>query len=178
MKKRLEKLYETMDNDVTCCVITKPENIYYFSGFYPTQISFAIIPFKGGSKLFVTPIDFKGAEEKSTFEVIELKSKIFENVKDNIEKVRRGNGSPFKSFLKKLSYRKYIGIEEDFLNIRTLKNLGISEKKYKDISTPIMKLRSIKDSEEIENIKKTIEIAERSLKEVAESIQAGMTEKE
>ena len=183
MKKRIEKLYDIMDkNDINCSVIAKPENIYYFSGFYPTQISFAIIPSKGDPKILVTPIDSKGAEEKSIFEIIEVKSEIFWKAKSNIEKSQRfteGKISFLKAFLKKLSsFKKCIGIEEDFLSIRTYKNLGIHLKRYKDISSSIIKLRSIKDNGEIENIKKAIKISEKGLRDVADLIQAGKTEEE
>jgi Xaa-Pro aminopeptidase len=127
------------EDGIESLLIFKPENITYLSSYWPTSSSIFIL--KDEPLLLVPKLDLKEAEETSKVEVDELKSL---------------------SKLKKM-LPVNLGVEPS-LNIATYQKLG-EEFKIR-VTDLIERSRMIKSEEEISNIQKAIDIAERSLMEL------------
>lgn len=179
MKERLEKLYGVIEEeDLAACIIAKPENIYYFTGVYPIESSFLIIPRKKEPVLLVAPSSYREVEESSRVNVVKGELHILSSLKRSLLYL---SCLPEKNdiFLRNImgSWRsKPLGIEGDYLGANVL--TALENPKYRDISPRIMNMRMVKDEKEVEYIKKAVETSEAALMEAAQHLRPGMAEKE
>jgi Xaa-Pro dipeptidase len=120
-------------------LIFKPENMTYLSGYWPTSSSILLL--KDDPVLLVPKLDLKEAEEISKIEVDELK--------------------PLAKLKKELPVK--LGVEPS-LNIATYQKLG--EDFVIQVTDLVERSRVIKSDDEISNIQKAIDIAEKSLLEL------------
>jgi Xaa-Pro dipeptidase len=127
------------EEGIESLLIFKPENITYLSGYWPTSASIFLL--KDEPLLLVPKLDLKEAEETSKVEVDELKS---------LSKLKN-------------MFPVNLGVEPS-LNIATYQKLG-EEFKIR-VTDLIERSRMIKSEEEISNIQKAVDIAEKSLMEL------------
>lgn len=120
-------------------IAVKPENIRYLTGFNPS--SFSLLLLKDEPVLFTSKLDIEGASQSSKVPVEELKS-----LKD-IKELLKGK----------------IGIESS-MTVETYKKLSNNFKA--NITDLIEVSRMVKSPDEIKNIKKALEIAEKSFEDV------------
>lgn len=174
MKERLERLYSVIEEeDLSGCVISKPENIYYFTGVYPVETSFLIVPSGKDPLLLAAPSSYREAVDKAVVEVGlgEL------NMLVSLKRVLLSLGClPPRNdiFLRNLlgNWRsKPLGIEGDRLGVSFLDALG--NPKYRDISSWIMDLRMVKDGGEIKCIERAVKISEDALRESLGHLRVG-----
>lgn len=146
-------------NNLEAIIIKKPENIYYFSGF--TGSTGMLLLTKKGEYLLT---DFRYIEqansEASNFEVINCVKSVYNSIVEIIEK---------DSVLS-------VGFEGDCFSFNDYSKLSKLKKtlKYKNIN--VDELRSVKDEEEIFNIKKAVEIADEAFKYIVNFVKPGITE--
>ncbi|NOZ59792.1 MAG: aminopeptidase P family protein [Euryarchaeota archaeon] len=177
MHRRIEELVERLgEADVDCCVIAKPENVYYFTGVYPIEASFLIVSTMREPLLLVAPSSYAEAEERSRVEVVkgELRS-----LKALRQRLTREGCLPEKRgvFLRDLLgalRKKPLGIEGDYLPAKAARKLG----RWRDISPIIAEMRMVKDAEEVRIITRAVESSEKALRRVYNEIAPGMAERE
>lgn len=163
LKRRLAKLKSKMEEkNLDAIFISKPENIFYFSGF--TGEGFLVV-LQDSINLFT---DFRYIEqakkEASEAEIIDITTSLFKNFKNIIENYDIKN----------------LGIESDYLTIENFYRLkehlqNVNLIKAEDI---LKKLRIIKDSEEISAIKEAQMITDKTFSHIINHIRPGVTELE
>lgn len=127
------------EKNMDALIAVKPENIRYLTGFNPS--SFSLLLLKDEPVLFTSKLDIEDASQSSKVPVEELKS-----LKD-IKELLKGK----------------IGIESS-MTVETYKKLSNNFKA--DITDLIEVSRMVKSPDEIKNIKKALEIAEKSFEDV------------
>lgn len=164
---RLEKLSQLIiEHNADAMILYDESNMHYACGFSKSEG--AVIITKDGKGYHIvdsryTEIALKYAA-KSNLEVIEINTSFM----DEIEKIISKHN--IKSLLfenETISYSKYIQLKEKNKNIEFI-----------NLSNQLMKLRNIKDIEEIKLIKEANNIAEKSFLELLPEVKAGKTEKE
>ena len=140
MNTKLKKVIESMhQKKMDCMIVLKPENIRYLTGFRPSSSSILIL--KDNPILLASKIDREYASGSSmvNFDVY----KKFDDVKKFLE--------------------AKVGIEKSMM-VETYKKLSES---FEVETTDIVEIsRSVKSNWEVENIKKALQIAEKSLMEL------------
>ena len=140
MNTKLKKVIESMhQKKMDCMIVLKPENIRYLTGFRPSSSSILIL--KDNPILLASKIDREYASGSSmvNFDVY----KKFDDVKKFLE--------------------AKVGIEKSMM-VETYKKLSES---FEVKTTDIVEIsRSVKSNWEVENIKKALQIAEKSLTEL------------
>jgi Xaa-Pro dipeptidase len=140
MNTKLKKVIESMhQKKMDCMIVLKPENIRYLTGFRPSSSSILIL--KDNPILLASKIDREYASGSSmvNFDVY----KKFDDVKKFLE--------------------AKVGIEKSMM-VETYKKLSES---FEVETTDIVEIsRSVKSNWEVENIKKALQIAEKSLTEL------------
>jgi Xaa-Pro dipeptidase len=139
------------EKDIECGVVLKPENIRYLTGFAPT--SRALLLLKDPPLLLVSDMDATHAKKIS----IEVKV---------IRSLKRALKHNFKE----------IGVEKDTMSLG-FREKYLSAKKVSDMDF-LRKMRASKDKEEIENIRKAVEISDAVMSEAVSIIGGGKTEKQ
>ena len=140
MNTKLKKVIESMhQKKIDCMIVLKPENIRYLTGFRPSSSSILIL--KDNPILLASKIDREDASGSSmvNFEVYEKF--------DDIKKLLEGK----------------VGIEKS-MTVETYQKLS---GEFKIETTDVVEIsRSVKSNWEVENIKKALQIAEKSLLEL------------
>ncbi|RLG59012.1 MAG: aminopeptidase P family protein [Candidatus Hydrothermarchaeota archaeon] len=150
MKRVKEALEKLSEKGLECGVITKPENIYYLTGVFPS--AFSVLLLKEDPLLYLSKMD-------SHIKNIDIETRIVENFKKELK-------IPFKK----------VGVEEDSLSFRFYKTY-LKGKKIDNLDF-LIEMRRKKDNKELKNIKKALNIAEKCLEEVFYMIEEGKTEME
>ncbi|HET7243159.1 MAG TPA: aminopeptidase P family N-terminal domain-containing protein, partial [Nitrososphaeraceae archaeon] len=159
-KCRRERILSYLsDGGFEGAVMFTPENIFYFTGFWGESIAICT---HDGVKLFVPQLEVSRAETES------FDCEIFQT--------ERGEDSS-KSLYPYLSYSKFCSDCNDFKSIDSI-HKKISEKNFICDSQPFMDIRSIKDENEIEMIKKSSEIIDKLYQVCVEEIKVNLSEKE
>lgn len=140
MSRKLSGILSSMqEKNMDALIAVKPENIRYLTGFNPS--SFSLLLLKDEPVLFTSKLDIEAASQSSRVQIEELKS-----LKD-IKELLKGK----------------IGIESS-MTVETYKKLSNNFKA--DITDLIEVSRMVKSPDEIENIQKALEIAEKSFEDV------------
>lgn len=140
MNTKLKQVIESMhQNKIDCMIVLKPENIRYLTGFRPSSSSILIL--KDNPILLASKIDREDATGSSMVNLEVYKK--FDDVKEFLE--------------------GKVGIEKS-MTVETFQKLsGGFDIETTDI---VENSRSVKSDWEVENIKKALEIAEKSLMEI------------
>ena len=140
MNTKLKHVIESMhQNKIDCMIVLKPENIRYLTGFRPSSSSILIL--KDNPILLASKIDREDATGSSMVNLEVYKK--FDDVKEFLE--------------------GKVGIEKS-MTVETFQKLsGGFDVETTDI---VENSRSVKSDWEVENIKKALEIAEKSLMEI------------
>ncbi len=159
-KNRQKRILTYLSEDgFTGVVLFKPENIYYFTGFWGESIAICT---NDGVKLFVPPLELSRAETES--------------FNCEILSTPRGEDST-KSLYHFLSNFKFCSDCNDFRTILSIhKNVG--EKNFICDSEPFLVMRSIKDEREISMIERSSEIIDKLYQICAEEIKIDLSENE
>ncbi|MDQ2085296.1 aminopeptidase P family protein [Herbivorax sp. ANBcel31] len=164
IKKRLEKLrLKLKKTDMDAILITKRENYIYISGFTGT---FAHVLVTQNDAVLLTDFRYASQAKKQAeqFEVVEFRGKLLESLNDII-KSKDIKTLGFEE--DNVTYKKYISMK---------KNLKV--KKLQPIDGIVEDVRVRKDSEEIENIKRAVKIADDAFSHILKYIKPGVREYE
>lgn len=160
--KRIETLREYMGkNNISATWVTKPEDIYYYSGFTGSTGSALIT--EGALYFFA---DFRYTKQVSQqcvgYTIKEVSAK--KNTMDHLKELVVGT----------LAYEdQYMSVSE----YNALKS-AILEERLVPLKNTITVLRAIKDEEEIVNLRQAAAIADKGFLHVLDIVKPGMTEKE
>jgi len=160
--KRLNKIrYKMKENNIEGLVVNSPQNIRYLSGFKGTEA----VLFITNTKAFLIT-DFRYIEqarkESPNFEIVLLKTDVY-------------------SALEKLAPDlRILGFEEEFVTYKVFIDLKavFSKAEFIEMSSSFKDLRSVKDNEEIEAIRRAVEIADKSFQDILRRIAPGQSEEE
>ena len=141
MESHIDNILGDLEKDnIEGYLLTQFTNIDYISGYRPTSFAFCII--KENPIIYASGMDMEIAKNNSRIEVREFKS-----FKEMVDEVKREVKSL--AIEPSLAYSTYEKLKDDF---------EISSKNYID------KQRMIKTPQELENIEKATEIAQKSFK--------------
>ena len=162
-QERIDRIKKVLrENHLDGILITSLENIHYLSGFTGSDAALVMTENKG---YFLTDSRYttQAGEEVSGFELIEYKKKV-EGLSD---------------LMNELGLRG-IGFEAQNLTYGTHKELAekVSGGEFISIDERVRNIRAVKDDEEIERIKRSIDIASKSLRENLWRVKPGSQERE
>lgn len=157
MNARVERLRKFLcEQAVEGILITKPENVRYFSGFIGEGYLFISTD---GAKLIT---DFRYIEQAEGqapgFDIVRQKSKVFETIAEVIPNV------------------KSLGLESDYITWQFYEDLQREVPNTSLISLSIDNLRMIKDAQEIALINKAVEISDKAFSHILPFIKPGVRE--
>ena len=164
IKKRLEKLrLKLKEVNLDAILITKKENYIYISGFTGT---FAYLLVTQNDAVLLTDFRYTSQAKKQAkfFEIIEYQGKLLESLNSII--ASKG--------VKSLGFEQNVITYKKYLDMK--KNLKVSE--LKPVDGMIEDIRVKKDSNEIETIKKAVEIADNAFSHILNYIKPGVREYE
>lgn len=175
IETRIKKFKEKMlEKNIDTAIISRPENVFYFSNFNPIIVShpaFVLISLKRDTCLLVHCIRNDHAAEEGSIENIQLYGKWGDNVALALD--------PFDAMQVYLEGDSInLGIEYDFLNINWMKNIKekLNIEVMADISEDIDMMRIIKDSYEIDCLRKSALLADCGVEKAIDSLKLGADE--
>ncbi len=159
---RLQKIKDEMNRQqIDCVILFNSRNIYYASN--TAQFSICLIPLDSDPRIFIKRNYERGKRETWIKDVVQLKS-----TEDVIEEIKE----------RKLDRGK-LGIEMNFVRVNQyLKLRKALNAEIIDINPLFYKLRMIKDSKEIESLKKAAKAVVNVQKVCRETLRPGITELE
>ena len=182
---RIDKLRKIMERkELNALLLMNPSNVYYASGFSPMMSGVPatlLVPYEGEPSLILPSLEVERSRESSWIK----------NIKYYIPSSSEpgaGAGKPIGSQglaaeIQSLVHAgnlssATIGIEFSHLSVSTFETLRSHLEKtgFKDVSEDLLDIRSVKDYEEVETLRDSLEIAERGIRTAIELIQPGITE--
>lgn len=163
---KLKELHNML-GDVDALILFKPENIFYFSGFFSTSFMYLFIPLDGRPFAVVSQLEFEAAKNTiKDFSILEAKKQ------EDFEKT-------FSNLQKDLKIKK-LGFEEDFLTVNIKEKLEKNSEgiNFVPASNIVKKLRAVKSRSEIEIIRRAVKIADEGVKRAIDFISPGIREYE
>lgn len=159
-----------LEQQIFSVMITDPANVFYYTGFksepHERFMSLIIDTLSNETYLFVPALDQEAAAQASDIKkIIPISDEQlpFEIVKNTIGNISKSVGIEAKA----LSYYRFNSLIHSFPLIQVI-----------DVQPFINKQRKKKSQEEIENLRKAIEIIEKVLEEGIKKVKVGMTEAE
>lgn len=168
VQKRIQILQEKLvEKELDAALIYDRENLIYFAGVEDLEGGSLIVPAKGEPKLICLWLDAKHMRKTSGLEVVpyffpgeNVSSKTAELLKElGIENPRVG-------------FTRYFISLKDFQCLRD----DVAGIFFGDIAELCYKIRSVKDENEIEKIKKASEFVVEGMKAAMAAVKSGMTE--
>lgn len=164
MEKRINKLRDKLkEKKIEAFLVTKKENVRYLSGFTGTAGKLLITQ---NDSIFITDFRYLDQAEEQTDGCV-------------IEEISSNFIEGFSELLKRKKIRN-LSFESQDVNFKMYQEL--KEKLELDSLNPVESvvenLRMIKDSAEVEQIKKAVEIADQGFEFLLKFIEPGKTEKE
>lgn len=163
MQAKIKKVYELMDKEgLDALLIDSPENRYYLTGFTGTA---GRVLLTGKGAYFITDFRYVEQAKKQTegYEIVEVSS----NFEKGLNELLKKDG------VKRLGFESKAISHEQFLKYNEV--LEVELQKTTDL---IEGLRVIKGPEEIEKIKKAVEITDAAFAHILGIIKPGVTERE
>lgn len=163
MKARLEKAHKLMnEKGIEAFIIDSGINRRYLSGFTGTA---ARILLSKEKDYFFTDFRYteQAEDEIEGFEIVEINRNFEEKLNEILNELDI-NKLAFEA--KTVTYQQYQKYDENL------------DCKLESVSTFVEELRLLKDKDEIEKVKKAIEISDQAFEHICKFIKAGMTEKE
>lgn len=153
---RTQRLLKLLNKkDISAIIVTDRKNVYYLSGFYGTAGYLAITPHK---KLLVT--DFRYIEQAKAqtteYEVADIKD-------FKLEDFFGGETVAFEN--ETISYAEYMSLSKKTKNLVCADGI-------------LRTMRSVKDPNETEHIKKAVSISDKAFEHILKFIKPGVTENE
>ena len=163
IKSRLKRLENLLDEkSCDAMIVTKIPNVRYFSNFRGDDSILIVTP---NRKILVTDFRYlEQAKSQTDFEIIRQDSGIWSRVIEILKDLKLD--------------KKSIGIEGKNLVFDDFQRLQKNFPNMKLESISLDSLRAIKDSSEIELIKRACEIADRSFEKILDHIKPGVSENE
>jgi Xaa-Pro aminopeptidase len=164
VEKRINKLREKMkEKDIEAFLVTKKENVRYLSQFTGTAGKLLITE---TDSVFITDFRYldQAAEQTDGCVIEEISSNFIEGFAELIKRKKINN----------------LSFESQDLNFKTYQKLKnkLEVESLNPVESVVEDLRMIKDLNEVDKIKKAVEIADRAFDFLLEFIEVGKSEKE
>nr|MDO8135875.1 Xaa-Pro peptidase family protein [Candidatus Njordarchaeum guaymaensis] len=184
---RVDRLRKVMEREeLDALLLMNPRNVFYISGFAPMteQLPVALlVPHSGEPCMILPAMELERSRESSWVKDIRSYTQYSSSSKNT---VRRPLGS--ESFMTEVQslIENYnlststIGMEFSHVTVSTFEMLRrrLDKTGFKDVSEILLETRSVKDYEETEMLRDSLEISERGIRTGIELIQPGITELE
>jgi Xaa-Pro aminopeptidase len=184
---RMEKLRKVMERkELNALLLMNPSNVYYVSGFPPKiggSPATLLVPYGGEPSLVLPLIEQERSREPSWIKNISYYTSKLSEIRGAEERTSgsRGPVEEIKSILQTSNLSSAtIGIEYSHISVSTFETLKSNLEKtgFKDISEDLLDIRSVKDYEEVETLRDSLEVTERGIRTAIELVQPGVTELE
>jgi Xaa-Pro dipeptidase len=161
--RRTEALKQSASKQGVSCnfIIFNPNNITYFTGF--SGATALLIPDQGENVLFVSGVNYEQAKTEARGLSVEL--------------LKRGENL-MEKIAKRASAKKHAIDSLPIESWRVLAKAVGGEEKLEQANNLILKLRSVKDEQEIQLIRDACKLASIGMKVASEMIRPGVKEKE
>ncbi len=174
VQKRIQRMREAMTrHGVDTAIITRPENVFYFSNFNPIIISHVpyVIITEDDAFLLIHSIRYSHATNEGALDKVLCYGKwgaIQPIALDAIDAMKELFGDKVMT----------IGIEGDYASVNFLKKLQdkLSIKTYVDMSQDIVDLRLIKDPHEIKMCRISGELVDLGVTHAIQALEGGASE--
>ncbi len=164
MKNRINKVRDIIkDSEFDSLLIDSDVNRFYLTNFTGSA---GRVLFTPENEYFITDFRYteQAANQTDGYKIVELNKDVVESINDILQR----DGTKKLGFeAKTVNYYQYGKYDEKFKNIELIS----TEDLIKD-------LRMIKEENEIEMIKKAIEISDKAYEHILDFVEPGMTEKE
>lgn len=162
MKKRIEKLQEKMkEREFPAFLVTRPENIYYLSGFSGSS---GLLLFTPEEAFLLTDFRYLEQAEKEAPDYMLVRSERprVDKLKDMVSHLE---GLAFEAA--QITYSRFQEYLEAFIGVDLIPSENLVEE-----------LRLIKDKEEISHIRMAVEQADQAFSHILKYIKPGITERD
>ncbi|MCD6309990.1 MAG: aminopeptidase P family protein, partial [Candidatus Eremiobacteraeota bacterium] len=170
MKERIKKLRKLMsENDIEAFLVTGIDNRRYLSGFSGSR-GWLLILKKRKAFLLTDGRYWEQAEKESPdFDLV----KISTGIKDSIF-------MSLSDLLSRQKFRGTLGFEGEHITFASYRKLRkyVRGHKLTETSGIVEKLRAVKDSEEINLVRKSVSLNDRVFRKILKELKPGITEKE
>lgn len=159
MRKRIDRLFERLHDNEAVFISSYP-NIFYYSGFTSGD-AYLLLSHSGSYLITDSRYTLQAQQQTKEIEVL--------NIKDGFERV----------FAK--APEKYIGFEENAMNVREYKTLRMKltdNQDFIEMQNVINMQRREKDAEEIRKIREAEKIGDDAFTYISDRIRAGRSERE
>jgi Xaa-Pro aminopeptidase len=184
---RIDKLRKVMERkELNALLLMNPSNVYYASGFSPMMggvPATLLVPYEGEPSLILPSLEVERSRESSWVKNIKYYTpNASETEGDTGKRIGyKGLAAEIQNLVRAGNLSSAtIGIEFSHLSVSTFETLRSRLEKtgFKDISEDLLDIRSVKDYEEVETLRDSLEITERGIRTAIELIQPGITELE
>jgi Xaa-Pro aminopeptidase len=184
---RIDKLRKIMERkELNALLLMNPSNVYYASGFSPMMggvPATLLIPYESEPSLILPSLEVERSRESSWIKSIKYYAQNSSEQEASIGKPigSKGLANEIQALVRASNLSSAtIGIEFSHLSVSTFETLRSHLEKtgFKDVSEDLLDIRSVKDYEEVETLRDSLEITERGIRTAIELIQPGITELE
>jgi Xaa-Pro aminopeptidase len=184
---RIDKLRKVMERKgLNALLLMNPGNVYYVSGFSPMMGAVPatlLVPYDGEPSLILPSLEVERSRGSSWIKSIKYYAANSSESEVGAGKPvgSKGLAAEIKSLVQASNLSSAnIGIEFSHLSVSTFEILRSHLEKtgFKDVSEDLLDIRSVKDYEEVETLRDSLEITERGIRTAIELIQPGVTELE
>ena len=163
-------------------IITRRQDVQYITGLYtePSAVPVGCVIIQGAMPQLIIPDEMKGGILPGS-----VMGRVHTFVQPSSESKGLGHESAFwdevSSVLRQAGLSKeMMGVQHEWLSVRGFDRLKATfpEAGFKDVSEAIWKIKQVKDSAEIELIRKAVVVAEIGLRMALETVEASKTEEE
>lgn len=180
-KKRVDRIFGEIDRDSR--LIRKPDAILLANAAYPYvdlsffyvtgyldglfERTFLLARRDGRIAVFTTPLEAGNARRKGTEEIEVYSENDDEAMRERIKKVAS-------------DVTKSVGVNSGELTLEMFNSIKsiFQEVDFVDVKEPIRRARAVKDTDEINHIKKACDISSRVYRKIPEMLHEGLTESE
>jgi Xaa-Pro dipeptidase len=172
--------------ELDALLLMNPRNVFYVSGFPPMREQLPatiLVPHDGEPCLVLPAMEIERSRESSWVKDIRSYSQHSPSSRNTM-----GRSPELENFMTEIQNivqnhnlsSSTIGIEFSHVTVSTFEMLRrwLDKAGFKDVSGILLEARSVKDYEETEMLRETLEISERGIRTAIELIQPGVTELE
>ncbi|WXG42691.1 MAG: Xaa-Pro peptidase family protein [Promethearchaeati archaeon SRVP18_Atabeyarchaeia-1] len=182
---RIDKLRKVMERKgLNALLLMSPSNVYYVSGFSPMMggtPATLLLPYEGEPSLILPSPEIERSRESSWIKNISYYAPSPSESSVDEPFGSKGLAAEIQRLVQAGNLSSAtIGMEFSQVSVSVFEILRSRLEKtgFKDISEDLLDIRSVKDYEEVETLRDSLEITERGIRTAIELIQPGVTELE
>jgi Xaa-Pro dipeptidase len=182
---RVDRLRKAMEREkLDAILLMSPRNIFYVSGHLPMAERFPtaiLVPHSGQLCMILPQIELERSQKSSLVKDVRPYAQYSSSAENTMKGPLGSEGfmAEVQSMIQNYSLsNSTIGLEFSYVSVSTFETLRrrLDKTGFKDASEILLATRSVKDYEEIETLRDSLEISEKGIRTAIELIQPGITE--